>query len=488
MNVSRLSSLLLSASLLGGGCQIFISASEEELVEVGHCADGVDNDGDSQIDCADLDCDEVCPDFCGDGFTKAPEQCDDGNNSNLDGCDGLCQVELLLTCGNSVVEAGEVCDDGNVNNLDACLAICRSPACSDGISLPGEECHNDASTLNSGEEPHSVAAFDLEGDSDLDLATADFGAPPLQSVLTIYQNDGAGVFTRFQLNAGVGPIDIEAADLNEDTLPDLVVANFGGNGADVSLFINDGAGSFLEQQTFGAGPNTVSIAVADLNNDTHLDLAAVSFLNNVLCVLTGDGLGGFATNCSLATGEDPTGVAIADFDNNGELDLATADQAGNSVSVFLQSGGAFGARQAIPGGLTTRHITTADLDLDGALDLITAERGRGVDLLFGNGDGSFQARQTLPLGAAANTFAVTTADVNNDGRLDVVAANNNADNVAIFLATAGAFEGPKFLAGIEEPTFVLAAELDGQPTLDLVVTSRSSQQALGALFIYIAAP
>ena len=180
--------------------------------------------------------------------------------------------------------------------------------------------------------------------------------------------------------------------------------------------------------------------------------------------------------------------ANADFDNNNELDLVTADQTSNAVSVFLQSGGAFAPRQEIPGGLTTRHVTAADVNNDGAADLITAERGRGVDLLIGNGDGSFQPRQSLVFGAGANTFAVTAADLNNDGRTDLIAANGNTDEIAIFLGTAGAFEGPKLISGIEEPTFVLAAELDGQPTLDLAVTSRDSQAAFGALFIYLATP
>ena len=64
------------------------------------CDDGIDNDCDNQLDCADNACtgDPACittsPEpFCGDGNIDAGEQCDDGNAVSGDGCSSTCQAE-----------------------------------------------------------------------------------------------------------------------------------------------------------------------------------------------------------------------------------------------------------------------------------------------------------------------------------------------------------------------------------------------------------
>jgi len=60
------------------------------------CDDGIDNDCDEDVDCADIEgCKEidaacwVCPDF----VTDPDETCDDGNTIDNDGCDANCQSE-----------------------------------------------------------------------------------------------------------------------------------------------------------------------------------------------------------------------------------------------------------------------------------------------------------------------------------------------------------------------------------------------------------
>jgi cysteine-rich repeat protein len=91
--------LVFLAAALSGACQLFLDASESELVEdsEGRCADGIDNDGDGRTDCSDSGCLPFCADprRCGDGVLDAGEQCDDGNNAAEDGCEPGC----ALICG-----------------------------------------------------------------------------------------------------------------------------------------------------------------------------------------------------------------------------------------------------------------------------------------------------------------------------------------------------------------------------------------------------
>ncbi|MFH2011067.1 MAG: DUF4215 domain-containing protein [bacterium] len=133
-----------------------------------NCSDRVDNDGDGLVDCEDPDCanNSWCQAYCGDGFVDPGEQCDDGNTTSGDGCDSSCMLEVSPelcsdgidndadglvdcadpdcmnnpacgTCGNGIVEAGEMCDDGNSTLGDGCDDRCmleeNAYSCSDGM-------------------------------------------------------------------------------------------------------------------------------------------------------------------------------------------------------------------------------------------------------------------------------------------------------------------------------------------------------------------
>ncbi len=76
-----------------------------------------------------------------------------------------------------------------------------------------------------GDSPASVAAADLDGDGDNDLAVANANA----SGVTILRNNGFGNFFEPASSpeaAGSTPLSVAAADLDGDTDQDLAVANF----------------------------------------------------------------------------------------------------------------------------------------------------------------------------------------------------------------------------------------------------------------------
>ena len=95
------------------------------------CADGVDEDGDGERDCADPDCGgRPCDDGdpCTRGETCAAGVCGGG----ADAC--------VTECGNGEVEEGEGCDDGGES--EGCDADCTPVVCGDGVTnaTAGEGC------------------------------------------------------------------------------------------------------------------------------------------------------------------------------------------------------------------------------------------------------------------------------------------------------------------------------------------------------------
>jgi cysteine-rich repeat protein len=57
------------------------------------------------------------------------------------GAEGACHggICAAIGCGNGFTDAGEECDDGNADNTDACLSDCRSATCGDGFVRSGTE-------------------------------------------------------------------------------------------------------------------------------------------------------------------------------------------------------------------------------------------------------------------------------------------------------------------------------------------------------------
>ena len=76
------------------------------------------------------------------------------------------------------------------------------------------------------------------------------------------------------------------ADLNADTVPDLVTAN-ASTGDDVSVLLGHGDGTFEAATAFAAGDGPFSVFVADLNADTVPDLVTANIRSDDVSVFLG---------------------------------------------------------------------------------------------------------------------------------------------------------------------------------------------------------
>jgi hypothetical protein len=80
-----------------------------------------------------------------------------------------------------------------------------------------------------------------------------------------------------------------------DTNLDIVVANFGTDNIDI--FLGYGNGTFASQILYsnGLGSHPSSVAVGDFNNDTLLDIVVANYGINSISVFLGDGNGHFGS-------------------------------------------------------------------------------------------------------------------------------------------------------------------------------------------------
>jgi hypothetical protein len=82
---------------------------------------------------------------------------------------------------------------------------------------------------------------------------------------------------------GAAPDSVAAADLNGDGQLDLAVANYADSTA--SELVNQGDGTFQPRVTYPTGLGSSSIAAADLNGDGQPDLAVANDADSTVSVL-----------------------------------------------------------------------------------------------------------------------------------------------------------------------------------------------------------
>lgn len=132
-------------------------------------------------------------------------------------------------------------------------------------------------------------------------------------------------------------------DLNNDNLPDqiresrsmsIVLNPYSKNGALEILKAAEGkAWERMSMHKTGEWP--WGIAVADLNNDGHLDIVTTNYASNSLSFLFGKGDMKFEKKEDLKTGDRPTDLAVADFNGDKRIDLAVSLWGEGSVRIYL---------------------------------------------------------------------------------------------------------------------------------------------------------
>lgn len=285
--------------------------------------------------------------------------------------------------------------------------------------------------------PASVAAADLDGDGDTDLASAN----NFTSNVTVLINEGDGTFAG-GANYPVGdrPASIIAADLDGDGDTDLATGNGiadNPNSNNVSVLLSKGDGTFAEAVNYPVGENTFSVTAADLDGDGDGDLVAANANSNNISVLINKGDGEFAESVEYSSGEGTSYATAADLDGDGDTDLASANSGSNDVRVFMNKGdGTFAEAVSYSTKAGTLAVTAADLDGDNDPDLAAANfNADNVSILLNKGDGTFADDVTYPVGSYPDS--ITSSDLDSDGDIDLATANNGSNDVSVLINTTG---------------------------------------------------
>jgi hypothetical protein len=293
-------------------------------------------------------------------------------------------------------------------------------------------------STGSASSPRSVAVVDVNSDSKPDIIVANSGTKNVGVLL----NSGNGTFTvqtTYSTGTDSWPVFVAVVDVNSDSKPDVIIANYYKN--NVGVLLNSGTGTSTAPTTYstGSGSNPVSVAVVDINSDGKPDIIVANYGTNNVGVLLNSGNGTFTpqTTYSTGTGSNPIGVAVVDVNSDGKADIIVANQGTNNVGVLLNSGtGTFTVQTTYSTGTDSSpySVTAVDVNSDSKPDIIIANQGtNNVGVLLNSGTGTFTAQSTYSTGTDSSPYSVTVVDVNSDSKPDIIVANYDTNNVGVLL-------------------------------------------------------
>lgn len=332
----------------------------------------------------------IAADFNGDGILDLAGTGTNAASVMLGNGDGTFRPKVNFAVGGQAQDlaAGDFNGDGRVDLVvslnDTAFSLSLLTGNGDGTFNAPVNFDNTGAL----EDSPAVVATDLDNDGRLDVVLAHaigcFVSPCVAArTITVMLGFGDGTFQLpFDIEVGTGMSRIAVGDFNRDGIKDLGIA---GDNSRVYTLLGVGNGTFLQQPTITLTADTLfvdatDVDIADLNGDTIQDLVvAVATNGSRTAILLGNGDGTFQPARILTEPRlrVPQYQVIADFNRDGFQDLALALANGTEGLFEIRNGngdGTFGAPilYAVPPALSSvggGTLVTGDFNRDGRSDI-----------------------------------------------------------------------------------------------------------------------
>ena len=274
-----------------------------------------------------------------------------------------------------------------------------------------------------------LVAVDLDGDGKRELVSSVLATGQIYIWRT---GKESGWIEPLVLSTGAEVRSITVADLDSDSLPEIIVALRGKEKNGIEIWKNTGNFRFRRVAGPGQGEVFAHVAAADFNYDGRPDLIAVKEepgAQGGLRVWLNLGTDKWQpATAPRAEGSYHT-LAVADLNQDGMLDVVAAGSGqGGGLRAWL--GRDKHLNWGRPNLLSEGDfwgVTVADLNGDGIPDLLAAGKDTGIQVWQGLGKGTFN-RMASPT-PEGSFFRAVAVDRDGDGRADIVASTMDGKGI-----------------------------------------------------------
>ena len=337
--------------------------------------------------------------------------------------------EIMFSLGGSFDQIGVYVNSGNLSNWGNLIPVKQG--------------------TNTGDEPRSLHAADIDGDGDVDVMSVNY----LSNQLSYYPNSRIGgpqPSVRHLTSASQtrGPRNLRTGDIDGDGVLDMISTSV--LDGKVAWYRGTGRGNFASQQIihrYQTGANEQGprgLDVVDMDGDGDLDVLSTSEVGSSVCFHENTGSGSFSQPVIITNRVNGVNlVTTIDMDGDGDLDVISASPGDNKIAWYEQLGG--GAK---------------DSDSDGVNDDEDAFPNDPKETADSDNDGVGDNADVFP------NDPTEIADCDNDG------VGDNADA-----------RSPQIIAGLEAQIAQLQAqitELSKRPTLEQIQDARLNSIVISA--------
>jgi len=232
-------------------------------------------------------------------------------------------VTGMIDAGSTLDIALAVYGNGNLGDTDRVIWLAND----------GSWTASDVFPATAGLGPGDIDIADVDGDTDLDIVVANTDAGTVELYYNNYNPLTDNDPVSFTESAG-GDIstgnaylfDISFADIDDDLDIDILKVDLDAPG-EIACYKNS-SGIFTEDIISNTHPYPSKVFAIDFNNDTYTDIVAVDGLNanDDVFWFESDDMGNLGTETPVTDNNVHNQIysfTMADFDNDGNIDLAT---------------------------------------------------------------------------------------------------------------------------------------------------------------------